>query len=181
MHKNIVIGNIYRPPKDLVNNYRNFKEQLIPIFEHLHSINLKAVIAGDMNIDLLKIKRNVFNEYFDSMISHGFSPCITLPTRFSKRSATLIDNFLLKFSEKYGDTSSGILFSATSDHLPNFVCFSTKNYINQVTGSIEIKPTRESLDNFRHEISNLTKILMQTQTTTTTLSTIPYIKPELDI
>ena len=108
-----------------------------------------------MNIDLLKInERNVFNEYFDSMISHGFSPCITLPTRFSKRSATLIDNFLLKFSEKYGDTSSCILFSAISDHLPYFVCLRTKNSINQVTRSIEIKPTRESLDNFRHEISN---------------------------
>ena len=99
-----------------------------------------------MNIDLLKInERKVFNEYFDSMISHGFSPCITLPTRFSKRSATLIDN---------GDTSSGILFSAISDHLPRFVCLSTKNYINQVARGIEIKPNRLSLDNFRHEISN---------------------------
>ena len=108
LHENIVICNIYRRPKDLVNNYRNFKEQLIPIFEHLHSINREAVIAGDVNIDLLNInERNVFNEYFESMISHGFSPCITLPTRFSKRSATLIDNFLLKFSEKYGDTSLG--------------------------------------------------------------------------
>ena len=65
------------PPKDLVNNYRNFKEQLIPIFEHLHSINLEAVIAGDMDIDLLKLnERNVYNEYFDSMISHGFPPVL---------------------------------------------------------------------------------------------------------
>ena len=118
LQKNIVIGNIYRPPKDLINNYRNFKEQLIPVFEHLHSINLEAVIAGDMNIDLLEInERNIFTEYFDSMLSHGFSPCITLPTRFSKRSATLIDNPLLKFSEKYNDTSSGILFSAISDQI----------------------------------------------------------------
>ena len=77
--ENIVIGNIYRPPKDLINNYQNFKEQLIPVLEHLHSINLEAVIAGDMNIDLLKIKeRNIFTEYFDSMLSHGFPPCITL-------------------------------------------------------------------------------------------------------
>ena len=113
------------------------------------------MIAGEINIDLLKInERNVFNEYFDSMISHGFSPCITLPTRFSKRSATLIYNFLLKFSEKYGDTSSGILFSDIADHLPYFVCLSTKNSINQVTRSIEIKPTREFLDNFRQAISN---------------------------
>ena len=73
LHKNIVIGNIYRPPKDLKNNDRNFKEQLIPVFEHLHSIILEEVIAGDMNIDLLKInERNIFTEYFDSMLSHGF-------------------------------------------------------------------------------------------------------------
>ena len=77
LHKDIVIGNIYRPPRDLVNDYRNFKEQLIPIFEHSNNINLEAVIAGDMNIDLLKInERNVFNEYFDSMISHGFPPAL---------------------------------------------------------------------------------------------------------
>ena len=108
-----------------------------------------------MNIDLLKInERNIFTEYFDSMLSHGFSPCITLPTRFSKRSATLIDNFLLKFSEKYNDTSSGISFNAISDYWPYFVCLSTKKSIIQLTRNIEIKPTGESLTNFRHEISN---------------------------
>ena len=155
LRKNIVIGSIFRPPKDLINNYRNFKEQLLPVFEHLHSINLEAVIAGDMNIYLLKInERNIFSEYFDSMLSHGFSTCITLPTRFFKRSATLIDNFLIKFPEKYNDTSSGILFSAISDHLPYFVCLSIKNSIKQLTRNIEIKPTGESLNNFRHEINN---------------------------
>ena len=71
-----------------------------------------------MNIDLLKInERNVFNEYFDSMISHGFSPCITLPTRFSKRSATSIDNFLLKFSEKYGDPAFYSMLFLTIYHI----------------------------------------------------------------
>ena len=80
-------------------------------------------------------------------------PALNLPTRFSKPSATIIDIFLLKFSEIYGDTSSGILLSAISDHLPYFVCLSTTNYNNQVTRSIKIKPSK-SLNNFRHEISN---------------------------
>ena len=42
LHKNIVIGNIYRPPNDLIKNYRIFKEQLIPVLEHLHIINFET-------------------------------------------------------------------------------------------------------------------------------------------
>ena len=46
-----------------------------------------------MNIDLLKIKEKDFvNEYFDKIVSSGgFFPRITLPTRISNSSATLID------------------------------------------------------------------------------------------
>ena len=58
-----------------------------------------------------------------------------------------------------------------SDHLPYVVCLRTQHSIKKVARSIKIKPTT----------IYLTKILMQTRTTTTTLSTIPYTKPELDI
>ena len=46
-----------------------------------------------MNINLLKIKEKDFvNEYFDMIVSSRFFPRITLPTRISNSSATLIDN-----------------------------------------------------------------------------------------
>ena len=47
LHKHIILGNTYKPPKNLISNYRIFKEQLVPVFEHLQIINCEAVIAGD--------------------------------------------------------------------------------------------------------------------------------------
>ena len=49
-------------------------------------------MCGDYNIDLLKINSVQFNEnYFDSIISSGYVPTITLPSRLSDNSS-LIDN-----------------------------------------------------------------------------------------
>ena len=49
-------------------------------------------MCGDYNVDLLKINSVQFNEnYFDSIISSGYVPTITLPTRLSDNSS-LIDN-----------------------------------------------------------------------------------------
>ena len=49
-------------------------------------------MCGDYNVDLLKINSLQFNEnYFDSILSAGYIPTITLPTRLSENS-TFIDN-----------------------------------------------------------------------------------------
>ena len=73
------IGNIYRPPQNLVDNNRQFTDQITPIFDYLLKINCKAVIAGDMNIDLLKVhERDIYCDYFDNILNHGFYPRITL-------------------------------------------------------------------------------------------------------
>ena len=45
------------------------------------------------NIDLLKVNdKPIVSEYLDMVISHGFFPKITLPTRLSERSGKLIDD-----------------------------------------------------------------------------------------
>ena len=46
-----------------------------------------------------------------------------MPTRFSTHSATLLDNFFCKFSDHSQNSSSGIIMSGISDHLPYFICF----------------------------------------------------------
>ena len=49
-------------------------------------------MCGDYNVDLLKLNSTPFNEnYFDNILSAGYIPKITLPTRLSENS-TLIDN-----------------------------------------------------------------------------------------
>ena len=72
-------------------------------------------MCGDYNIGLLKVKRNKhYCEYFDEIISQDFIPKITLPTRISEHSCTLIDNiFTSNIDER---ESSGILLNQISDH-----------------------------------------------------------------
>jgi hypothetical protein len=52
------------------------------------------------------------------MYANSFSPLITLPTRLTSHSATLIDNIFTNNLEKYA--FSGLILSDISDHLPVF-------------------------------------------------------------
>ena len=48
-------------------------------------------------------------------------PHISLPTRFGRRSATLIDHIFCKFPNSKHESTSGILLSDISDHCPTFI------------------------------------------------------------
>ena len=49
------------------------------------------MIVGDFNIDLLKVEHKpTTKEYLDSIMTQGFPPKITFPTRFSDMNGTLI-------------------------------------------------------------------------------------------
>ena len=59
-----------------------------------------VIITGDFNIDLLQInERSEFQKYFDIFVTHGMFPKITVPTRFSKSSAALIDQMFCKLKD----------------------------------------------------------------------------------
>ena len=75
-------------------------------------------MCGDYNVDLLKINSVQFNEnYFDSIISSGYVPTITLRTRISDNSF-LVDNvFTSNLSNALG-LSAYILNVHISDHQP---------------------------------------------------------------
>ncbi len=51
------------------------------------------ILAGDFNIDLLKLnEKNIISEYFDIITSNSFYPKITVPTWLTNNHGTLIDN-----------------------------------------------------------------------------------------
>ena len=52
-----------------------------------------------------------------------------MPTRFSKKNATLIDQIFRRFSKHTSQNTSGIIVTQISDHLP---CFSTINYQSKI-------------------------------------------------
>merc|ERR1711947_57638 len=102
--------------------------------------NSTLITGGDFNINLLQInEREKFQEYFDLFVSNGSLPQITMPTRFSKKSATLINQIFCRFSKSSSQNTSGIIVTKISDHLP---CFSAINYTNSIhvkTKYIKIK------------------------------------------
>ena len=121
-NKKIVLGNIYRPPMDTNENYKQFISEFATLLAHLDRCNSDVIIGGDFNIDLLKVNdKPIVSEYLDMVISHGFFPKITLPTRLSERSGTLIDNFLCKLTHNFAHISAGILVCRISDHFPYFL------------------------------------------------------------
>ncbi len=76
--KPINIVNIYRPPKDDLEHYKEFIEEFSYILDKLEKDKNKVIISGDFNIDLLKINdKQIINEYFDTLTSHRFYPKIT--------------------------------------------------------------------------------------------------------
>ena len=73
-------------------------------------------MCGNYNVDLLKLNSTPFNKnYFDNILSAGYIPKITLPTRLSQNS-TLIDNILI--TNLSTDLSAYILDMHISDHQP---------------------------------------------------------------
>ena len=49
-HKSVVIGNIYRPPRDVNINYQTFIKELTPILSAFEKRKAGVVLAGDFNI-----------------------------------------------------------------------------------------------------------------------------------
>ena len=95
MSFNLLLGNLYRPPRDILPNYNTFNAEFNHVLEQLTRSKTEVIIAGDYNINLLELaKRNIANRYFTFITSYNFYPHITLPTRYSRSNATLIDNFL---------------------------------------------------------------------------------------
>ena len=114
-----------------------------------------SYVCGDYNIDLLKVKTNKhYGEHFDEIISQGFIPKITLPTRISEHSSTLIDNiFTSNIDEK---ESSGILLNQISDHRMIFTFIENKSYVTHVPKFVEIQNNdHNSIQNFVHELEEL--------------------------
>ena len=154
--KPIILGNIYRQPKTLLQNYVDFINEFTHILTDLEKQNFDVIIAGDYNIYLLKIReKDIFNDFFESIISTSFFPKITLPTRFSGQKGTLIDNFICKISETLLDSLSGILIKNFSDHQPYFLCLKTIKHKKPPT---EIKLVKDQSALFTQKILEDIKI-----------------------
>lgn len=154
--KKLVIGNIYRPPRNNVENYTTFTEEINEIASLLERNRCEVIIVGDFNLDLLKMHINEHIKYFfESMLSNSYIPKITFPTRLTNNSGTLIDNIYVKLSYGFSETTAGILWNNISDHQP---CFVTLDYMFKSTDKsryVKVYPNKPDLMySFKQEIAN---------------------------
>ena len=153
----IMVINIYRPPNDIQQNYRQFIDEFSILLSAFEKCNSEIIITEDFNINLLKINvRPIFSEFYDILTTNSFLPKITLPTRFTETSGTLIDNFFCKVTTITIEALAGILTHKFSDHQPYFILLNTIKQKPPSHKFIKIRTQNErSLSNLKNEIETM--------------------------
>jgi len=152
--KKLIIGNIYRPPRNVVDNYITFVSELNSILSILQRSSHEVTVVGDFNLDLLQVSTNEhIKNYFDCLVSNGFVPKITFPTRLSHNHGTLIDNIFVKISNDFSETTAGILWNNISDHQPCFITLDFMTYQHSGTKYVTVYSNSEKNEiKFRDEV-----------------------------
>ena len=96
--KNVIIGCIYKHHNV---SEKEFVEHLIPVLKKINKENKPCQLCGDFNINLMRSVTYPDQAFFlDETTSLNFMPLITLPSRITSRSKTLIDNIFTNRYEK---------------------------------------------------------------------------------
>ena len=147
--RNELIGVVYRPPGGDVSE---FNAEMVSILGKIK--NDVSYIMGDFNIDLLKVNNHApSNDFMSTFTASSFFPLISLPTRLTDTTATLIDNIWT--NNIVTQCRSGLVTVRLSDHLPVFTFVeghSGDSYFNEQTRKRR-KITTHKISKFAEELS----------------------------
>ena len=120
-----IVGGIYRHPNG---NVSHFISDLEAVLNHIDN-DKTTVLVGDMNIDIIKFSNEDVVSYVTTLMSYGYLPYITLPSRITDFSMTCIDHIFVRLNrrEKVLNILSGLFYCDISDHLPSFVSIKHNN------------------------------------------------------
>ena len=115
---NFIVGAMYKHPS--MHHYKLNNHFLQNVLNKIQTKTKFSVLAGDFNLNLIKYSKTTdISQFPEIILSHNFMPQITLPTRVTGRTATLIDNILIKSYKN--KCTSGNTTTSISDHLPQFL------------------------------------------------------------
>ena len=118
--ENVVVGCIYKHPTMKTETF--IEDFFTPLLHKTNKEKKRLVLMGDFNINLLDYGNSVpVNRFVDSLQSLYLLPSISLPTRITDQSRTLIDNIF--FTPSKYKPHSGNLLVGISDHLPQYLIF----------------------------------------------------------
>ena len=137
--KNLIIGELYKPPNTNINQFNTKLETLLT---NLGNENAYCFLMGDFNINLINSDRhNDTNEFLNCFLSYSYMPLVNRPTRVTIHSATLIDNIFTNAVDIIDAETcvNGILYCDLTDHFPLF--FMQQNKL----GISKSRPTSEKI------------------------------------
>ena len=143
-----IIGNVYRPNSAPFANLQRANSELKKILDMIkcHPVYKKCCdvnIVGDFNIDLLKSQSHYdTGMYIDTLLENALLPIVSLPTRISQKSATIIDHISTSFSDDKYDV--GIITTDLSDHFPVFYTRYSSNE-KVLPNSIKVRQINEKI------------------------------------
>ena len=92
-----VTRGVYRHPNQCIKDFHMYFDKLLSV---LSLLKRRCIIAGDINIDFIKIIENKDTaDYLNNLLINSFMPTILMPTRITANSATLIDHILIVRAE----------------------------------------------------------------------------------
>ena len=150
--KNIIVCELYRVPNS---NPDYFYQAVRELCTNVRKEKKRLIIMTDQNINVMNDNHVASIEVLDLMMHFNMLPLITLPTRVTNTSSTLIDNVYVG-NELY-PKKSFLLEVDYSDHYPCFVEFYGTSLIKLDT--IEEYQTRkinqEKIDKFKFDLLNV--------------------------
>lgn len=140
-----VIG-VYRPPGNL--SLDDFIEELYRRLNNSGVSRKRVYILGDFNVDLL-VDTNKSRQLCDMMNSLFFHQLVSIPTRITHSTETLIDNI---WSNNLLFKNTGVFTIDVTDHFPIFCCVIFNSEKQNV-----IKNFRDHSDQSLLNLANYTK------------------------
>ena len=176
--KDIIIGNIYRPPYDnnCKENINSFTSELCPASTQVPMIRLSREIK---NINLLQVNmcnKEHYGDFLDLMLGHSLFPIITLPTRTAENSCSLIDNIFATLSPNYVSSQAGIIYSRIFDHHPYFLNIRPSNKMS--VGMNKKRNVKQRI-NSETPYNNLKQSLFENDISAA-MNTDPYCNPNIN-
>ena len=140
--RNVIIGEIYRPPSSQLKHFNKELENLLNAIEKKN-----AFLMGDCNVNTLEEIyecKSLIQDFTNIFSLHYYHKLINLSTRERKGSSTLLDNIYTNIPDCYNTCTSGVMrFLTQSDHYPIFTIKFTLNQIHTLvkeTIAIKILP-----------------------------------------
>lgn len=148
--KSFLVSFVYKPPQSSKHLDRNFDEIFSQTLHKIASEKIESIFLGDFNTNFLNIKdRSLLKETF---IDFGYDQLITMPTRITKDSKTLID--LILTNSPVNISHSNVIPCSLSDH-SMIMCIRKMNHIKLKSKIISFRDySKYDVDQINNELLN---------------------------